>query len=286
MPTSRKRDSSPARAARGPVLADIADRVSWMLLIPVVLLATRIWLGPYWPLWAMLIVAALSARRELTRLFLSPLSPALRQALTDRPAEAATPLRELARRHGLRTPNVIFWPEADLPGETQAAYYLIQRMPIFLLGRRLPELLSPQELGAVFAHELSHHLLGHVKRTSVARVLADMAAVAAACAAIWRLPLALGSLWALAGWAAAVLLIWGAARACLQVALNAYARRQELQADRKAMEITADQAAFVSAYHKLADQCGAEAGRPGWAHFLLSDRPTLQQRLAAAEKFA
>jgi STE24 endopeptidase len=284
MSTSRKRDSFSARTPRGPILANIAERVSWLLLIPAVLLAARIWLGPYWPVWAMAIVAALSARRELTRLYLSPLSSALRQALTARPAEAAEPLRELARRHKLRSQNVFFWPEEDLPGETQAAYYLIQGMPIFLLGQELPDLLSKEELEAVFAHELSHHLLGHVKRSAVARVLADVSAVAAACAVAWHMPLTLDSKWTLVEPVATILLAWGAARACLQVALNAYSRRQELQADRKAIEITGDAAAFGSAYRKLTERRGAETGPPRWAHFLLADCPTLQERLDAIEK--
>jgi Zn-dependent protease with chaperone function len=84
--------------------------------------------------------------------------------------------------------------------------------------------------------------------------------------------------------AAEILLIWIGARVLLQVALNGYARRQELQADRKALQVTGDREAFVSACRTLAALRGALREPPRWAHVLLCDAPTLRQRLAVADE--
>jgi Zn-dependent protease with chaperone function len=253
-----------------------------VLLVPVVIVAARIWLGTFWGLWAVAILAALAARREVTRLYLRPMPPALREALADAPRQGTEALRELARRHGAGGAAILYWPADRPPEGLLAAYYVIQGRPLFLLGERLPELLRPEEVRSAFAHELAHHVLGHVKRSAAAAGAAEALAGAAACLAAGWMPPPTGAGWPLAAQAAEVLLIWAGARLCLQVALNALERRQELQADRKAVQITGDRGAHESACRKLAAWRGAEKEPPRWTHWLLSGMPTLRQRLAAA----
>jgi hypothetical protein len=53
-------------------LMNIAERVTWLVLVPVVVLAAWVWTGPAWALWAVGAVAVLSARRELSRLCFRP----------------------------------------------------------------------------------------------------------------------------------------------------------------------------------------------------------------------
>jgi len=265
-------------------LLNIADTVSSLLLAAAVIVAARIWAGAYWFPCAVAAIAALSARREASRLYVRGLPPAIRQKVVGPREEAAEPLKDLARRQGLRYPAVVFWPDEDFPHGDPAAYYLIQGKPIFLVNDRLPEMLSSEETLSVFAHELSHHLLGHVKRFALARVLADVAAGAAACGAASELSIAAVAEWELMARAATVLAVLVAARAFLHPALNAYSRRQELQADRKALQITGDRNAFVAAYSKLAARRGARNEPPRLAHLLFSGSPTLAQRLAVAKE--
>jgi STE24 endopeptidase len=123
-----------------------------------------------------------------------------------------------------------------------------------------------------------------VKRFALARVLADVAAGAAACGAASVLSIAAVAGGELAARAAAVLAVLVAIRACLQPVLNATSRRQELQADRRAIEITGNADAFVAAYRKLAARRGAMKDPPRWAHLLFSGSPTLTQRLAVAKE--
>jgi Zn-dependent protease with chaperone function len=202
-------------------------------------------------------------------------------------------MREMARRHGVPAPVVLFWPDEDLPAAAGAAYYVIQGKPIFFLGERLrPDdeasetpAMTADETACVFAHELAHHLLRHVKLSAAANVLADVAAAGAACAAASRLPLAQSAGLELFELAAGILAAWVAVRACLQALVCFYSRRQELAADRKAVEITGDAAAFASAYSKLATPAGTGFRKPYWWNVLLSDTPTLQRRLAAMKEW-
>ncbi len=284
-------------------LVNIAERLTWLALVPAVVLAAWVWTGPAWALWAAAAVAILSARRELSGLYLRPLPPAVREALLAGPEEAVEGFRELARQSGIVSPAVLYWPQEDFPHGAPAAYYLVQGRPIFLLNEAARTMLSPAEGLAAFAHELAHHLLGHVKRFALAKVLADAGGAGAACAALaavptlasWLRPTAPSaaapaaaapafagglSWWPLA---ATVLAAWLIARAGLLVALNAYSRRQELQADRKALALTGDRAAMAGAYRKLAAWRGAEGEPPRWWRWFFADSPSLRQRLAQIE---
>ena len=49
--------------------ADFAQRATDAILVPAVVLMARIFLGSWWPAWAVAILAVLAARRELTRLY-------------------------------------------------------------------------------------------------------------------------------------------------------------------------------------------------------------------------
>lgn len=270
--------------ATAPALAGLAQRASEALVVPVAILACRLWLGEWWPAWAVAVLAVLAARRELTRLYLRPMPAVLREALAEAPHKDAQPLRELARRNGLVAPAVLFWPVDWPPQGLLAVHYVIQGRPIFLLGDALRVLLSPAEVRSVFAHELAHHLLRHVKRSAVALAAADVLAGAVAVAAAGGMALPRGAGWPLVLQAAEILLVWAGARACLQVALNALGRRQELHADRKALQLTGDREAFLSASRKLAARRGADKDPPRLLHWLLADAPTLRQRLAAIEE--
>jgi Zn-dependent protease with chaperone function len=276
--------ASGRRHATAPILAGLAQRASEAIVVPVAILACRLWLGDWWPACAVAVLAVLAARRELTRLYFAPMPAALREALAQAPHKDAQPLRDLARRSGIVAPAVLFWPVDWPPYDLLAIHYVIQGRPIFLLSDTLRVVLSPAEVRSVFAHELAHHLLQHVKRMAVALAAADVLAGAVACIAAVNTALPAGAGWPLALQAAKILLVWAGARACLQVALNALGRRQELQADRKALQLTGDREAFLSASRKLAARRGAEKEPPRLLHWLLADAPTLRQRLAAAER--
>jgi STE24 endopeptidase len=282
MQTHQRGDRDSPAPRDGISLAGIADWASWLVLVPTVIVAVRLWLGAGGTFWALAAIAVLCARREATRLYLSSLSPALREAIREQPQKATEDLRELARRQGVSAPAVLYWQEQGLPGGAMAAYFLVHGRPIFLLDERLQQLLSPDEIRSVFAHELAHHLLGHVKLSALASAMADLAAGGFACVAAAGGPFAQRSGWGLAEPVATVFLVWAGARAALQVALHAYSRRQELRADRKALEITGNPAAFVSACRAVASCRGADAEPSRWAHLLFSDSPTLRQRLAVA----
>ena len=86
--------------------------------------------------------------------------------------------------------------------------------------------------------------------------------------------------------AVVVLAAWGIVRGMLCPLLNACLRRQERQADRRALEITHDPEALVRAYRKLALRRGP-AEEPGRLRtWLFQDAPSLGDRLAVIARHA
>jgi len=76
------------------------------------------------------------------------------------------------------------------------------------------------------------------------------------------------------------------ARLILSPLARAYCRFQELQADRRALEITNDSDAFASAYSKLAGRRPPNAQPGRLAKWLFAAAPSLAERLALAEAHA
>jgi len=155
-----------------------------------------------------------------------------------------------------------------------------------VLGDTFLENFTADEIEAVLAHELGHH----VHKDLISGIVVQ-------------------SLLILVGfWLADQVMQWGivtfgytgltdpATFPLLMLALgvfgvvtmplgNVWSRWREVKADEYALKTTGQPEAFISAMTRLANQNLAEAEPPAWVEFLLHSHPAISKRVAMAQSF-
>jgi STE24 endopeptidase len=131
------------------------------------------------------------------------------------------------------------------------------------------------EIQTVVAHELGHRRMRHVLLGTVL----SLVGVIASTVVVWAL---LGTTVADAHRLPLFLLIALARTIATGPAANALSRRWEQNADRFALELTHDQAAYEQAFRRLAATNLSDLDPPKLIYLLLFTHPTPPQRLAAA----
>lgn len=154
------------------------------------------------------------------------------------------------------------------------------------LSDTLLEAFDEEEIGVVFAHELGHHVHGHItKGLTLSAVLSTITiAIVAAIlspyagsdpslchAAISRLP--------------AVSLAVSLLSLCLMPLGNAITRHFERQSDTEALNRTRNPAAYRSAMTKLGEMNLADYYPPRWVEIMFHDHPALGSRIALADRW-
>jgi STE24 endopeptidase len=134
---------------------------------------------------------------------------------------------------------------------------------------------SPAEIQTVVAHELAHRRMRHVLLGTVL----SLVGVIASTVLVWAL---LGTTVSDAHRLPLLLLIALALTIVTGPAANALSRRWEQNADRFALELTHNQAAYEQAYRRLAATNLSDLDPPKLIYLLLFTQPTPPQRLAAA----
>ncbi|HEY7068355.1 MAG TPA: M48 family metallopeptidase [Chloroflexota bacterium] len=238
----------------------------------------------WWWVYALVLTGAVVLFTYVTPYLLLPLFYRLR------PLEQG-PLVEridaLFARAGVRQPRIA---AIDLSARTTAANAAVIGLGTsrrVVLGDTLLESFTLDEIETVVAHELGHHVRGDVWR-----------GLALEIGAIW-LGVALGALlmdpvFAVFGWGdwrapanlpQLALLVELAGLAALPLG-NAFSRHVERTADRYALDLTRQPAAFAAAMRKLASQNLIEPEPPRWAEWLLYTHPPVAQRIRVAEAYA
>lgn len=243
---------------------------------------------PYWPAISLGAMLVYNLASELERRYLQPAPRQLEKYLAaeDEPTPPAGELAALAQANGVRDAAVVVHDHNEPLGLPDAGYDLRKGRPIFIFSRRLADRLGPRQLRAVFAHELAHHLLKHLRSSALLTIAADLPAVAVGCTAAIRFAAPRNSLWDLAHAAPLVLLSWALTHAIIWPLKCYCLRRQELAADRKALEITHDPAALISAIETLAEEGAGLEQSAGWIGRLLTLVPTMEEKIAIAEEYA
>jgi STE24 endopeptidase len=150
---------------------------------------------------------------------------------------------------------------------------------------------TPEEIEVVFAHEIGHHVLHHIRNIILSGVLFSAAGFWVCdrlLAAAWSIhsnrpvPYADLPVWTLP----LLMLILTLFTMLLEPLQNALSRRFERQADRYALQRTGLRDAYISAFRKLA-KLNKDDPSPHWLEVLLfHSHPPVGQRLAMAEQFA
>lgn len=191
----------------------------------------------------------------------------------------------LSERAGTRVRGVYKWHLSEKSKKANAALTGLGATRRIILADTLLDNYSDDEIEAVLAHELGHHVHRHILKSifvqagitlfgfwlanEVLRYAVDRRNMFETLSDFANLPL--------------LILVSTALSFLLMPALNAYSRFNERQADRYCFESVDKVEPFISSMNKLAEQNLAEKTPARWVEWLLHSHPAIVRRVAAAE---
>jgi STE24 endopeptidase len=237
----------------------------------------------WWVTGGLIFAAMIVGLTQLTPVLLLPLfyrvKPLEKESLRAR-------LLALADRAGARVLGAYEWGLGDKTKKANAALAGIGATRRILVSDTMLAEYSDEEIEVVLAHELAHHVHGDIWKGIVfqsalivcgfylaARVLATLAASLGlrSVADVAGLPL--------------LLLAAGAVSLVMLPVAHAMSRAHERNADRFALDLTRNPAAFISAMRRLGAQNLAEEHPSRIVQWLFYSHPPLRERIAAAQAF-
>jgi len=201
-------------------------------------------------------------------------------------ADAATVQRihVLVNRAGAPVRDVCSLDFSRRTAEANAAVIGLGRSRRVVIADTLLAEFTPGEVDAVVAHELGHHVNRDVQRLLLGNaVLIWLGLFLASRGATSALPLlSLPSLGYVPGYPM-LLIVVEAFFLVLSPLLNWWSRRLESGADRFALRLTREPAAFAGAMRRIGCQNLVELRPPRWSEVLLATHPALYCRIQLAE---
>jgi STE24 endopeptidase len=194
-------------------------------------------------------------------------------------------LVRLSERAGTRIRGVYKWHLSEKSKKANAALTGLGGTRRIILADTLLENYSPDEIEAVLAHELGHHVHKHILKSIGVQAVVTFVGF---WAANWTLHYAINR-WhmfeTLSDFANLPLLVltFTVLSLVLMPALNGLSRFHERQADRYALDNIAGVGPFISSMNKLADQNLAERTPSRWVEWWFHSHPAIARRVAAAE---
>lgn len=234
----------------------------------------------WWVLCAAAFVAFFILLAQLAPVLLLPLFFKF-EPLQDE--ELCRRLLALSERVGARVRGVWLWKLGEKSKKANAALTGWGRTRRILLADTLLEKHRPEEVEAVLAHELAHHVHNDLWKgigLQTALTVVGFYALHRALAA-WSGPLGFRSLDDFANLPLLLLVGGGISLLALPLA-NAYSRQLERQADAFALRVTGSREAFIAAMEKLAEQNLAQRRPPPWLEFIFYSHPSIEKRIAFA----
>jgi STE24 endopeptidase len=190
----------------------------------------------------------------------------------------------LGERAGTRVRGVYRWKLSEKSKKANAALTGLGATRRIILADTLLDNYTPDEIEAVLAHELGHHVHKHILKSIFVQAGITLAGF---WSANWVLHYAVDHhmFEQLSDFANLPLMVLVSVvlSLVLMPALNAYSRYNERQADRYAFESIASVEPFISSMNKLAEQNLAERTPSKWVEALFHSHPSISRRLAAAE---
>jgi Zn-dependent protease with chaperone function len=246
--------------------------------------ALRHWPVYWWVISAAAFVGLFILLANLAPILIFPIffkfKPLENAALVER-------LMNLSRRAGTRVKGVFEWKLSEKSRKANAALVGLGNTRRIILADTLLAGFNDDEVEAVLAHELGHHVRRHVLQgilvqagaTFLGFYLADVALRRWSPALGFRSPADFANLPLLA-------LVATALSLALLPAVNAHSRRMERQADAYALQAIPEKSAFVSSMEKLAELNLAERRPNPWIEFIFHSHPSIEKRVAFARSFA
>jgi STE24 endopeptidase len=197
-------------------------------------------------------------------------------------------LVRLGERAGTRVRGVYKWHLSEKSKKANAALTGLGNTRRVILADTLLDNYSSDEIEAVLAHELGHHVHNHILKGIGIQAAVTFVGF---WAANWTLQYSLDR-WhifeTLSDFAnlPLIILIFALLSFLLMPALNAFSRFNERQADRYAFENIAGIGPFISSMNKLAEQNLAEKTPSKWVEWWFHSHPSIARRVAAAESWS
>jgi len=193
-------------------------------------------------------------------------------------------LVQLGERAGTRVRGVYRWKLSEKSKKANAALTGLGSTRRIILADTLLDNYAPEEIEAVLAHELGHHVHRHILKSILVQAaitllgfwIANFVLHYAVDHHLFEELSDFANLPLLAITATLLSLL-------LMPALNAYSRYNERQADRYAFESITSVDPFISSMNKLAQQNLAERTPSKWIEILFHSHPAISRRVAAAE---
>lgn len=193
----------------------------------------------------------------------------------------------LSERAGTRVRGVYRWKLSEKSKKANAALTGLGATRRIILADTLLDNYTPEEIEAVLAHELGHHVHRHILKSIFVQAGITLFGF---WAANWVLHYAVDQhmFEELSDFANLPLLalVSVVLSFLLMPALNAYSRFHERQADRYAFESIASVEPFITSMNKLAEQNLAERTPSKWVEWFFHSHPAISRRLAAAKEWS
>jgi STE24 endopeptidase len=262
-------------AALGLLFAAAGAEVVYLLLT-----VLPVW---WWLASAAVFAAAMFGIAKLLPLVLLPLF--YKFTPLDRPSLRAR-LVSLSERAGVPVLGIYEWGLGEKTRRANAALVGTGSTRRIIVSDTLLAEYSDDEIEVILAHELAHH----VHRDILTSLIAESALLVAA---FYVAAVALGAVGQRIGLRSPsdvaglplLLLAGGAVSIAATPAVNALSRWNERRADRYALALTRQPAAFISAMKRLASQNLADQRPSRVVLWLFHTHPPIEQRIEAARRF-
>lgn len=239
--------------------------------------------GPAW--WAWVWIGWLALSVGLARLFPVVILPIFYKARAiDRP-ELRARFEQIAQGTGVGIRGLY---DLDLSKDTRKVNAMLAGLGAtrrVYLSDTLLSAFTDEEIGVVFAHELGHHVHGHIGKMIALSAVTSTAVVAAVAYVLSPYAGTDPTAWphAVVAFPAAVL---AASLVALVLAppINAILRRFETQCDQEALQRTRDPEAYRAAFTKLGEINLSDPEPARWVEIMFYDHPALSRRIALADQ--
>ena len=196
-------------------------------------------------------------------------------------------LIKLSERAGTRVRGVYEWQLSEKSKKANAALAGLGATRRIILADTLLENFTPDEIEAVLAHELGHHVHKHIFKSIVMQIGLSLIG-------FWIVARALdyaverGVFLYMHDFASVPLLVLltTVMSFLLMPVMNAYSRMKEREADRYSLKSIREVEPFISSMNKLAEQNLAERSPSRFVEIWFHSHPPVSKRIAAAEAWA
>ena len=251
------------------------------VVVEVLYLTIRQWPQHWWMLAWALFMGLFIVLAQLAPVVLFPIFYKF-EPLTDE--DLRRRLVVLSERAGTRVRGVYRWKLSEKSKKANAALTGLGATRRIILADTLLDNYTPDEIEAVLAHELGHHVHRHILKSIFVQAAITLGGF---WAANWVLHYAVDQhmFEELSDFANLPLLalVSVALSFLLMPALNAYSRFNERQADRYAFESISSVEPFITSMNKLAEQNLAERTPSKAVEWFFHSHPAISRRLAAAK---